>query len=443
MAGDPQQNSTNNLIQKTLEAHPHYQDFLQIKQQLQNKGYVCWIAGGAVRDFLLQRSVADFDLVTDATTEQVMQIFPNALAIGASFGVVKVALPSQKNIFFDLATFRRESDYEDGRRPSHVDYATPEEDAGRRDFTINALFWDDEAKKVVDYVDGLKDLEQKLLRCVGDAEIRFQEDHLRILRLLRFSIQLNCACEEKTLKAALARVLLLEKISGERIWAELQKMILTVKWTNFFKQPLAMAIFEFLFQKKNQNVTEAIEKTLSNLDLIQDTFQDTNLNAIQGAIQSVNLKTTQNFALEKFFFVLLQTTKLAATKQTLKDRLKIGSDNLKKFDQLQFAVEIQFDIKYSPTVAHWAYSVEKTPSLIETLTFLTKLNQFPKTDFDKIESLTKNPPPKLITGDDLKNKIEKEKLGEILKKIRLHQFEQPDLTKNELLELVQDHFNKT
>lgn len=390
--------SDSSQIAAAFQKHPYYPEFLQVQKKLAEKGHVCWVAGGAVRDLLLGRPVADFDLVTDATTEQILEIFPKALTVGASFGVVKLAL-KDKNVFFDLATFRRESDYVDGRRPSKVDYATPEEDAGRRDFTINALFWNDEKKQVVDFVSGLDDIKNQRLVCVGDAEVRFQEDHLRILRLLRFAIQLNFSCEALTLQAALARVPLLEKISGERIWAELRKMISFVKWSTFFQQPLGLSIFQFLFKSIN------LKKDFKKID------------AVSG------------FDLLKFFFVVMDFANPAVVKQILKIRLKLGSDDLKFFDALVFVLDNSEKLSF----AEWAFEVEKNELILQSLIFLQAIELFDAKLLQQIKKVEQSWPKKLIDGNDLLGFIEKEKIGDVLKKVRLLQFEQPDLDKSKIL----------
>ena len=208
--------------------HPLYSDFIQVKSRLARHQFICWVAGGAVRDLYLGRKVDDFDLVTDASTETLKQIFPEAILVGESFGVIKIPVSNAE--LFDLATFRQESDYVDGRRPSAVSASTAIEDAKRRDFTINALFWDDENQQLIDLVGGVADLNHRQLRTVGDAYVRFEEDHLRIIRLIRFAAQLNFAIEPSTEQAAQAFISKIQKVSGERIWTELKKIAHARNW---------------------------------------------------------------------------------------------------------------------------------------------------------------------------------------------------------------------
>jgi len=165
-----------------------FQKVLQVHKILVAAGFKAWLAGGCVRDVLLGRRPADYDIVTDASVQDVQKLFPHSVLVGEQFGVLRVIHEGEE---FEIAQFRKESEYRDGRRPSLVESATPEEDAFRRDLTVNALFYDPATQHLYDYVGGLKDLHAQILRAVGDPRVRFQEDHLRILRALRFRSQLG------------------------------------------------------------------------------------------------------------------------------------------------------------------------------------------------------------------------------------------------------------
>lgn len=191
-------------------------------EKLTKNGFQALLAGGCVRDALLAIEPHDFDVATNAQPDQVLSLFMRTIPVGKSFGVIIVL---QNNIQIEVATFRTEGPYEDGRHPSSIKFSTAQEDAQRRDFTINALFWDPSSKNVVDYVDGISDLQAKLIRVVGDPEKRFQEDHLRLLRALRFNGQLGFQIEEKTWKAIKDLAILIKDISGERIQQELEKLL--------------------------------------------------------------------------------------------------------------------------------------------------------------------------------------------------------------------------
>lgn len=181
---------------------------MDVVRALQRAGFTAYFAGGGVRDRLLGRSPKDFDVATSATPDQVQTLFPGATGIvGKSFGVVKISKGQHQ---FDVATFRSEASYSDGRRPDLAGLrypTTPEEDAQRRDFTINGLFFDPLSERLIDFVSGKADLEAHVIRAIGDPEERFREDKLRLLRAIRFATTLQTAAgewfeiEEKTWNA--------------------------------------------------------------------------------------------------------------------------------------------------------------------------------------------------------------------------------------------------
>src|SRR3954454_14459704 len=155
----------------------------RIVARLREAGHIAYFAGGCVRDLLRGETPKDFDVATDARPEMVQKLFPRTYAVGAHFGVIVVL----ENPFqFEVATFRADDAYIDGRRPVSVHFASPEEDAKRRDFTINGMFYDPTAEKVIDFVGGRADLEARLVRAIGRAADRFTEDRLRMLRAVRF-----------------------------------------------------------------------------------------------------------------------------------------------------------------------------------------------------------------------------------------------------------------
>lgn len=193
-----------------------------VVKRLSESGFEALFAGGCVRDMLLGREAKDHDVATNATPDEIMGLFRRTLAIGAKFGVVMVLLDSQQ---VEVATFRTEGGYADGRHPDAVVFSNAKEDARRRDFTINGMFYDPIAKKVYDYVDGEADIGRKVLRTIGDAEKRFAEDYLRMLRAVRFSVQLGFEIEAKTWQAVCSGAGNISKISGERIAMELEAIL--------------------------------------------------------------------------------------------------------------------------------------------------------------------------------------------------------------------------
>lgn len=196
---------------------------IKIIRRLRRRGHEALLAGGCVRDRLLHRRPKDYDVATSASPGEVQKLFRKTLAVGARFGVI-VVLSGHARV--EVATFRIDEAYRDGRHPSGVRFTSAEEDARRRDFTINALFYDPLRGKTIDYVGGRRDLERGLVRAVGDPEQRFREDHLRMLRAVRFAARLNFRLGRATRCAIRKLAPLIRKTSGERIRDELA-MILT------------------------------------------------------------------------------------------------------------------------------------------------------------------------------------------------------------------------
>jgi len=193
----------------------------KIVSRLQAAGFSAFWVGGCVRDVLLGREPQDYDIATDARPEQVEKLFQRTLAIGRKFGVMIVVEGKHQ---FQVATFRAEADYADGRRPAKVVFASAEADAQRRDFTVNGLFYDPVEEKLHDWVGGEKDLRAKIIRTIGPPEERFAEDHLRLLRAVRFAAQLNFEIEPQTFAAIKRLAPKIKLISAERIRDELIKL---------------------------------------------------------------------------------------------------------------------------------------------------------------------------------------------------------------------------
>jgi tRNA nucleotidyltransferase (CCA-adding enzyme) len=193
----------------------------EIVGRLQTAGFAAFWVGGCVRDFLLGREPDDFDIATDAKPEQIEKLFPKTVAVGKKFGVIVVVEGGHQ---FQVATFRAEADYQDGRRPEKIVFANAEADALRRDFTVNGLFYDPLAKKIHDWVGGEKDLRAKIIRTIGKPEERFAEDHLRLLRAVRFAAQLDFEIEPETFAAIKSLAPKIKVISAERIRDELLKL---------------------------------------------------------------------------------------------------------------------------------------------------------------------------------------------------------------------------
>jgi len=223
------------------------EDAVAVVRQLRHAGHIAYFAGGCVRDELLGFTPKDYDVATDAEPDKVRKIFPQTQAVGAAFGVILVR---QGKSVVEVATFRRDGPYSDGRRPDRVSFATAEEDAQRRDFTMNGLFFDPLENKVIDYVNGREDLAARRLRAIGDAGKRFEEDHLRMLRAVRFAARFGLRMDAMTEIAITVAAPRLKGISPERIAEEL-RLILSPPtranaWPMLWKLGLGPVIFRLL-----------------------------------------------------------------------------------------------------------------------------------------------------------------------------------------------------
>lgn len=194
----------------------------RIVEKLRLHNHEAFFAGGWVRDFLLGRKPKDIDIVTSARPEEVRRLFPKSAAVGAAFGVILVRCYGRS---FEVATFRSEGPYLDGRHPASVALAGPREDAQRRDFTVNGLFYDPIAERVIDYVQGLADLRRRRIRTIGSAHERFAEDKLRMLRAVRFACTLDFTVVPETMQAIRRHAPEILQVSWERIRDELLSML--------------------------------------------------------------------------------------------------------------------------------------------------------------------------------------------------------------------------
>jgi poly(A) polymerase len=192
--------------------------------RLRKHGHRAYLAGGCVRDRLLglARPVGDFDVATSARPEEVERLFRHTVAVGAQFGVILVV---EGEVQVEVATFRSDEAYLDGRHPSSVRFTTPEEDAARRDFTINGMFEDPVTGEVLDFVDGRHDLERRIVRAIGDPRRRFAEDRLRLIRAVRFAARLGFEIEQETAAAIREMAAAIHEVSAERVGEEVVKIL--------------------------------------------------------------------------------------------------------------------------------------------------------------------------------------------------------------------------
>ena len=193
-----------------------------IVKRLRDEGYESYLAGGCVRDMLLGKTPQDYDISTNAKPDEIAKIFPKTIPVGAQFGVLLVMIESEA---FEVASFRHDGPYLDGRRPTHVRYGSLQEDILRRDFTINGMVYDPIIGQIIDLVGGREDLERKLVRAIGNPRSRFEEDRLRMVRAVRFAASLDFTIESETFDAIRELASTVKQISWERIGEEITRIL--------------------------------------------------------------------------------------------------------------------------------------------------------------------------------------------------------------------------
>lgn len=235
-----------------------------IVKRLSDAGYIAYFAGGWVRDFLLKRPSDDIDIATSAPIAVVQKLFPKTVPVGVAFGIVIVV---EDHHPFEVATFRKDRGYVDGRRPTGIDPATPEEDAQRRDFTINGMFYDPLQEKLYDYVGGQEDIQRGVIRAIGNPRERFLEDRLRMMRAIRYSTRFDFPIEEETAEAILENAeSLLPAVAMERVWQEFKKMS---QFAHFDASLVALHKFNLLptiFPALKEVSVEEIQKRVSAIE---------------------------------------------------------------------------------------------------------------------------------------------------------------------------------
>ena len=194
----------------------------QIAKRLQDAGYIAYFAGGWVRDYFMGHPSDDIDIATSAAPNEIIALFPNTILVGISFGVVIVVVEGQQ---FEVSTFRKDFEYLDGRKPSRIELSGPREDAYRRDFTINGMFYDPISEEIFDYVHGVEDIKNKVIRTIGNPDERFLEDRLRMIRAIRFAAKFDFKIDPETHQAIIDfSNTLFPAVAKERVWQELLKM---------------------------------------------------------------------------------------------------------------------------------------------------------------------------------------------------------------------------
>ena len=224
------------------KCNSQFSSAVEIVRELKSRGFIAYFAGGAVRDMLLGKTSDDIDIVTSAKPDEIVNIFPHSYEIGAAFGIINVVVAG---VPFEVATFREERGYLDGRHPTEVRFTdNPETDALRRDFTINGMFYDPADGRIYDFVGGRNDLSKGIIRTIGKPEDRFSEDYLRILRAVRFCVRFGYELSEDINPAVAKFAGNLNALSAERIRDELNKMLTGPEPDRALKMMLEMGILK-------------------------------------------------------------------------------------------------------------------------------------------------------------------------------------------------------
>lgn len=243
---------------------PTYQEALFIIQTLASKGFTSYFAGGWVRDYLLGIPSEDIDIATNAPAETILKIFPKTVPIGLQFGIVLVLIEQKA---FEVATFRTDVSYEDGRRPKRVLFTTAQEDALRRDFTINGMFFDPLSKTVIDYVGGQEDLKKQSIRAIGNAYLRIQEDRLRMIRAVRFTCKLGFTLDRQTRIAIKEQAgNLFPYVAMERVMEECRKMFQHRTRKEAFSLLFSLQLLQEIFPTTKTLTFEELERRMVYLE---------------------------------------------------------------------------------------------------------------------------------------------------------------------------------
>jgi len=240
---------------------PARQTATKIVSKLQNSRHEAYFAGGWVRDFLLGLPSDDIDIATSASIEEIQALFPKTIPVGVAFGIVIVV---EEDRHFEVATFRKEMEYLDGRRPTRIEKASKEEDALRRDFTINGMFFDPIKEELLDFVEGKADLKKGLVRAIGDPHSRFLEDRLRMIRAVRYAVRFNFTIDPATESAILDHAsALFPSVAIERVWQEFLKLSRFATFSKGLKTLYRLRLLQTVFPSL-QEISEAeIERRLS------------------------------------------------------------------------------------------------------------------------------------------------------------------------------------
>jgi len=245
-----------------------YEAALKVIKTLKRAGHLAYFAGGWVRDYLLGVPSDDIDIATSASVDQIQALFPKTIPVGIAFGIVIVVEEGHQ---FEVATFRKDQGYLDGRRPIGIDPADPIQDAKRRDFTINGMFYDPEKEEVIDTVGGVNDLKKGIIRAIGNPHERFLEDRLRMIRAIRYASRFNFSIHPDTMQAIIDHASnLLPSVAIERVWQEFKKMDLFPHFNQGLIELHRLKLLPTIFPDLKETPVEEIQTRVKTLPLFPE-----------------------------------------------------------------------------------------------------------------------------------------------------------------------------
>jgi len=430
-----------------------YKKAKRIVKKLHSRGFRAYFVGGCVRDSLLGYSLKDIDIATSATPEEISALFPKTYHIGAAFGIINVI---DENFSFEVATFRKESGYEDGRHPGSVIFAqTPEEDAKRRDFTINSLYYDPVSEEYLDFTGGIKDLKKGIIKCIGKAKDRFTEDSLRMLRAIRFASRFGFEINNDILNAIKKLSGRISLLSNERVRDELTKIFTGYSPNRAFQLLYDTEIMKIVLPEV------AAMKGISQLEKYHpegDVFEHTKLMLQRMVLPSEELawaivlhdvgkpvtKTIGKHGKEQFICHAEEGKNIA---REILERLKFPHSSIENIcyavaNHMRFAVVDEMrPSKYKSIIAKDTFPMELELHRIDCISSNGLLQNFVFL-LDKIieQQGQRKLPPSLLTGKDLLKLglTPGPEFGRILKKIAELQNDKIINTKKEALEYVKN-----
>lgn len=236
----------------------------KIVKTLVDAGYTAYFAGGWVRDYIMKHPSDDIDIATDAPPEIILQLFPHTILVGLAFGIVIVVMDGHQ---YEVATFRKDVSYADGRRPEKIELSTAQEDAFRRDFTINGMFYDPISDRILDFVSGREDIERGIIRTIGSPHERFAEDRLRMVRAIRFASRFGFAIDIETQRAIQAHAdTLFPAVAMERIFQEFNKMSKFSRFDQAIVEMQRLGLLPVIFPALQNIAVETIQERISHFE---------------------------------------------------------------------------------------------------------------------------------------------------------------------------------